>query len=158
MSTNKIFISCCLACFLGACSSAKTDEWFVAHNGNMPSEERIAEISEGDSQSKVLQVLGAPSTVVSFDRNTWIYMSSDIKRVAFFAPEEVNRDVLTIRFNDEGEVVSLSRLGKEDGEQVKISTDETEAPGQEPGFFRKYFGGVGQYNPFGGLGGSNSSI
>ena len=88
MSTTKFLLSCSLVCFLSACSSAKTNEWFVSHNGNMPSEERIAEVSEGDSQDKVLQVLGAPSTVVSFDKNTWIYMSSDIKRVAFFAPEE----------------------------------------------------------------------
>lgn len=157
MSTNKFFLSCGLICFLTACSSAKTDEWFVSHNGNMPSEERIAEVSEGDTQEEVLRTLGAPSTVVSFDRNTWIYMSSDIKRVAFFAPEEVNRDVLTIRFNDNGQVSSISRLGKENGQEIKISSDETEAPGQEPGFFRKYFGGVGQYNPLGGLG-SGSSI
>ena len=157
MSTNKFFLSCGLVCFLAACSSAKTDEWFVSHNGNMPSEERIAEISEGDTQEKVLRTLGAPSTVVSFDKNTWIYMSSDIKRVAFFAPEEVDRDVLTIRFDDSGKVTSISRLDKENGQEVKISSDETEAPGQEPGFFRKYFGGVGQYNPLGGMG-SGSSI
>ena len=156
MSTTKFLLSCSLVCFLSACSSAKTNEWFVSHNGNMPSEERIAEVSEGDSQDKVLQVLGAPSTVVSFDKNTWIYMSSDIKRVAFFAPEEVSRDVLTIRFNDNGKVASISGLDKENGENVQISADATEAPGQEPGFFRKYFGGVGQYNPLGGMGNRSS--
>lgn len=151
MSTSKFLLACGLVCFLGACSSAKTDEWFVSHNGNMPSEERIAEISKGDSKDKVMRVLGAPSTVVSFDQNTWIYMSADIKSVAFFAPEEINRDVLTIRFNDNNKVAEITRLNKECGQEIQISTDETEAPGQEPGFFRKYFGGVGQYNPLGGM-------
>lgn len=151
MSTPKFLYACGLVCFLSACSTAKTDEWFVSHNGNMPTEERIAEISEGDTQDKVMQVLGAPSSIVSLDRNTWIYMSSDIKRVAFFAPEEVNRDVLTIRFDDAGKVDSVSRLNKNNGQEVQISSDETAAPGENPGFFRKYFGGVGQYNPFGGL-------
>lgn len=151
MSTPKFLYAGALACFLSACSTAKTNEWFVSHNGNMPTEERIAEISEGDTQDKVMQVLGAPSSIISLDRNTWIYMSSDIKKVAFFAPEEVNRDVLTIRFDHTGKVDSISRLNKAHGQEVKVSSDETAAPGENPGFFRKYFGGVGQYNPFGGL-------
>ena len=156
MSINKIICTCSFVLLLNACSTRKADEWFVTHNGNMPSEERISQIAVGDSMGKVRSVLGSPSSVVSFDRNTWIYMSSDIKRVAFFAPEEINRDVLTIKFNDQDEVSEITRLGQEDGAKVKISKDATETLGQEPGFFRKYFGGVGQYNPFGGMGGSSS--
>ena len=156
MSINKIICTCSFVLLLNACSTRKADEWFVTHNGNMPSEERISQIAVGDSMGKVRSVLGSPSSIVSFDRNTWIYMSSDIKRVAFFAPEEINRDVLTIKFNDQDEVSEITRLGQEDGAKVKISKDATETLGQEPGFFRKYFGGVGQYNPFGGMGGSSS--
>ncbi|MBE6452908.1 MAG: outer membrane protein assembly factor BamE [Alphaproteobacteria bacterium] len=152
MSTPKIIITGFMFLALSACSTDKTEEWFVTHNGNMPSEERISQISKGDSQDKVMQILGAPSTVISFDKNTWLYMSSDIKRVAFFAPSEVKRDVLTIRFDDKGEVIEVSRLNKDCGNEVKINSDETEAPGENLGFFRKYFGGVGQYNPLSGMG------
>ena len=114
----------------------------------MPAEERIAQVQVGKSQEEVRNILGSPSTVVSFDRNTWIYMSSDVERVAFFAPEEVDRDILTIRFNDEGKVSEVSRLNKAHGQEVAVNEDKTEALGQEQGFFRKFFGGVGQYNPF----------
>ena len=151
MSTPKIIFTGFMFLALSACSSSKTDEWFVTRNGNMPTEERISQISKGDNQDKVMQILGAPSTIVSLDKNTWIYMSSDIKRVAFFAPSEVKRDVLTIRFDDKGEVIEISRLDKDCGSEVKVSTDETEAPGEKLGFFRKYFGGVGQYNPLSGM-------
>ena len=81
-------------------SSACSSDLFITHNGNMPSNERIAQIRVGQSKSEILNILGSPSSVVSLDRNQWIYMSSDIKRVAFFAPKEVDRDVLTIQFND----------------------------------------------------------
>ena len=148
MSINKLLWTAGLVMLLAACSTEKTNEWFVTHNGNMPTPERISQIKVGASREEVRQILGAPSTVVSFDKNTWIYMSSDIKRVAFLTPEEISRDVLTIRFNDKDEVSEITRLSKADGEKVSISTDETEAYGQEPGFFQKYFGGVGQYNPF----------
>ena len=152
MSTPKLILSSVVCLFLASCSTDKTNEWFVSHNGNMPSEERIAQIAVGDNQNKVMQVLGAPSSVVSLDKNTWLYMSSDIKRVAFFAPSEVKRDILTIRFDDKGKVTEISRLDKNCGAEVNVHEDETAAPGEKIGFFRKYFGGVGQYNPLGGLG------
>ena len=77
-------------------------------------------------------------------------MSSDIKRVAFLEPEEVDRKVLKITFNNNGKVAQIVRLTKEDGKNITPSEDKTEVRGQDPGFFRKYFGGVGQYNPFAG--------
>lgn len=152
MSTSKIAVTLSLALFISACSSSKTDEWFVSRNGNMPTDDKIEQISKGDSQSKVLDVLGAPSSVISLDRNTWIYMSSEVKRVAFFAPTEVSRDVLTIRFDDAGKVSEVSRLDKSCGNEVAVNQDKTEAYGEKVGFFRKYFGGVGQYNPLGNMG------
>ena len=130
--------TCSLVLLLASgCSTEKANEWFVTHNGNMPTNERISRIEVGDSKE------------VSFDKNSWIYMSSDVRRIAFFAPEEIDRDVLTVKFNDNDEVQEISRLSKNDGEQINVNPDETEALGQEPGFFQKYFGGVGQYNPFG---------
>ncbi|MBQ8662057.1 MAG: outer membrane protein assembly factor BamE [Alphaproteobacteria bacterium] len=157
MSINKLMSACAITMAVCACSTQKTNEWFVSHNGNMPSNERIEQIAKGDSREKVRQVLGSPSTVVSLDKNTWIYMSADVKRVAFLAPEEVDRDVLTIRFDDKGTVTEVERMNKEHGREIKVSSDATEAPGEQIGFFRKYFGGVGQYNPFGGMG-NNSSL
>ena len=100
-------------------SSACSSDLFITHNGNMPSNERIAQIRVGQSKSEILNILGSPSSVVSLDRNQWIYMSSDIKRVAFFAPKEVDRDVLTIQFNDQGKVSEIERLTKKDGKKSK---------------------------------------
>ena len=129
--------------------SGCANEWFVTHNGNMPTNERISKLNVGQTKQEVRQILGSPSSVVSLDQNTWIYMSSDIKRVAFFKPEEISRDVLTIKFNKDEKVEDITRLKKENGREIIISQDETPTLGQQPGFFEKYFGGVGQYMPFG---------
>ena len=147
MSTSKIVLGllCCVA--LSACSTAKQNEWFVNHNGNMPTEERISKIKAGSSKDEVLQVLGAPSAAISFDENTWIYMSSDIKRVAFKKPEEINRDILRLRFNKDDKVIEVTRLNKDNGKELVPCKEKTEVKGENLGFFRKYFGGVGQYNP-----------
>ncbi len=145
MSISKVFL---LNAFLIIFSSACSSDMFITHNGNMPSNERIERIKAGQSKYEVQNILGAPSNVVSLDRNTWIYMSSDIKKVAFFAPKEVERDVLTIRFNNQNKVESIDRLSKRNGKEIEICEDKTETVGHNPGFFRKYFGGVGQYMPF----------
>ncbi len=145
MSISKIFL---LSAFLTIFSSACSSDTFITHNGNMPSNERISKIREGQSKAEVQNILGAPSSIVSLDQNTWIYMSSDIKRVAFFAPEEVERDVLTIRFNNQNRVNSIERLTKKNGKEIVVCEDKTETLGHNPGFFKKYFGGVGQYMPF----------
>lgn len=146
MSTCKhTLFNLCFFLALTACSS----DVFVSHCGNMPSEERIAQIQKGQTKDEVLDILGTPSSVVSLDQNTWLYMSSEIKKVAFFKPEELNRDVLTIRFNQYNQVDTIERLNKDSGQNVEISDVQTETTGNKQGFFEKYFGGVGQFMPFG---------
>lgn len=150
MSISKIVLGLFCVMVLCSCSASKQEEWFVSHNGNMPTEERIAKIEKGTSKDNVIKILGAPSAVISFNDNTWIYMSSDIKRVAFMKPEEVERNILKLDFDDNDKVINITRLTSEDGKNITPAEDKTEVKGQNPGFFRKYFGGVGQYNPFAG--------
>lgn len=148
MSINKMrFLSLITIILLSSCSN----DLFLTHNGNMPSNERIAKVKVGNTKNEVINNLGAPSSVVSLDQNTWIYMSSDIKRVAFMAPEEVDRDVLTIEFDNGGKVEKINRLSKKNGIEVAVSDDKTETLGHDAGFFEKFFGGIGNYSPFPGV-------
>ena len=128
---------------LSACSS----DVFLVHNGNMPSNDKVNQVAKGQTRAEVEQILGAPSAVTSFDANTWIYMSSTLKKVAFFEPEETKRDVLAITFNDKGVVSGIKTYNKEDGKNIAIDKTETPTVGHNIGFFRKYFGGVGAYMP-----------
>lgn len=145
-------IKMCLLVFLTVLSTTAcaNKEWFVSHNGNMPSEERIAQVKVGQSKEEVYENLGAPSSVVSLDRNVWIYMSAEVERIAFLRPKELQRDILTIRFNDENKVDEIQRLTSQDGKMVEISDEKTETLGNTPGFFERFFGGVGNYSPFSG--------
>jgi len=128
---------------LAACNN----EIFVTHNGNMPSNDRISMVQKGQDKSRVRSILGAPSSINPLDGNTWIYMSSDVRKVAFFKPEEIDRDVLTIRFNNDGIVSSISRYSKENGKEIIISEDSTDFDKGDRSFFEEYFGGVGAYIP-----------
>jgi outer membrane protein assembly factor BamE (lipoprotein component of BamABCDE complex) len=144
MSIRKIlFISMLL--LTSACSS----DLFLVHNGNMPAQERVDEIRLGQSKQDVMNILGAPSLTTGLSDDHWIYMASTTKKVAFFRPEELERKVLAISF-DNNQISKIEKLNLADGNKLPIDTDTTQTTEQEQGFFRKYFGGVGTYMPFGG--------
>lgn len=142
MSIRNITTLVLALCLVSACNR----EWFMTHNGNMPSNDRIEQIRVGQSKSDVLKVLGAPSSVVALDRDTWIYMSADVEKIAFFEPKEVARDVLTLKFKDD-QIVEMKRLTEKDGQKIAVSTDKTETLGHTPGFFAKFFGGSKTFSP-----------
>lgn len=76
-------------------------------------------------------------------------MASTVKKVAFFRPEELDRKVLAISFDNDN-ISKIEQLTLADGNNITVDTDITQSVEQEQGFFRKYFGGVGSYMPFGG--------
>ncbi len=143
MSIYKLYFLSFLALFIAGCSS----DLFLVHNGNMPSPDKVSQLRRGQSQEEVRNLLGSPSSVNPLDENTWIYMSSTLKKVAFFKPEEIDREVLSITFNADGQVSGISHFDKESGEMVAIDETETPTMSDDVGFFKKYFGGVGAYMP-----------
>ena len=134
MSIRKIFLTgLCLV--LGACSS----DLFLVHNGNMPSQERIEEVA---------YILGSPSLKTGLNDDNWIYMSSTTKKVAFLNGKEIERDILALTFKDDT-LTKIEKFDLSDANDIAIDKDETKQTEENVGFFRKYFGGVGQYQMFG---------
>ncbi len=76
-------------------------------------------------------------------------MSSSVKKVAFLKPEVVARDIFVVRFDKDGKVLATEKLDKDDGKKIAIDKDVNASDGHQIGFFKKYFGGVGAYMPFG---------
>ena len=130
--------------FCSACSS----DLFLDHNGNMPDQEKIAQVHVGQTKEQVLDILGGPSVVTGLSDDHWIYMSSTIKKVAFLNQDKSDRDDLALTF-DNGKVSKIETRTLADGNKISIDTDSTKPAERQQGFFRKYFGGVGTYMPFG---------
>lgn len=144
MSIRKLlFMGCLFVCC--ACAS----DIFNEHNGNIPAPDKIAQIHQGQTKEDVYAILGAPSTVTGLSPDHWIYMSSTVRRVAFLSPKELDRQILALTFTGNN-LSKIERFDLADGSNIAIDTDETKATERNLGFFRKYFGGVGAYMPFGG--------
>ena len=127
-----------------ACSS----DLFIDHTGNMPQDSHIRQIHIGQTKEEVYNILGAPSLVAGLSSNNWIYMESTIRRFAFMRPTELERNILALTFKD-NHLAKIDKRTLADGNNIAIDNDETKPADRELGFFRKYFGGAGQYQMFG---------
>ena len=119
----------------------------VDTHGFMPNPDLIAQIEPGQqSKSDVAGVLGTPSTVATFDQDTWYYITQKSRTFAFFKPEIVDQEVLVINF-DGAEVVSdINRYTIEDGLIIDPVTRKTPTAGKELSFLQQLFGNIGRFS------------
>ena len=152
MSTHNVLFSTLAGILLlSACST----DYFVQTEGNLPSKNDVLALKQGMSQEEVRKIMGSPSVISSLDHRTWLYMNTTMKRMAFFEPEELERNLVAVRFNQSGKLERVVELTKEDGKDFAVSQSATPVLGSEETFMEKYFGGVGYYMPIEPTNGSN---
>jgi outer membrane protein assembly factor BamE (lipoprotein component of BamABCDE complex) len=110
-----------------------------------------------DTKTTVQARLGDPSTAATFGGDTWYYISSVEKTIAFFNPIIETRAVMAIRFDKDGKVADLKHYGLKDGHIVAFETRTTPTPGRELTFLQQLFNATpGIPLGGGGVGGSGS--
>jgi outer membrane protein assembly factor BamE (lipoprotein component of BamABCDE complex) len=136
----------------------------INERGYLPDPAGEASIKSGtDTKTTVQARLGDPSTTATFGDDTWYYISSTERQVAFFDPIVTRRKILAVHFDKDGKVADLQHYGLKDGHVVAFETRTTPAKGREITFLQQLFnatpgvplggaGGASQQNPGGGNG------
>jgi len=125
---------------LGACQPR------VDTHGFMPNSELIEQVEPGlVSKLDVSEILGSPSTIATFDQDTWYYITQKTQNFAFFKPEIVDQQVLVVNFDDEDVVASINRYTIEDGLIIDPVSRKTPTVGKELTFLQQLFGNVGRF-------------
>ena len=87
----------CAAAGLSACGNT------VQLRGNSLDPEDVAEIKPGvQSRQDIIDLLGSPSTVSTFEDRKWYYIGQKTQQIAFMKPEVLDRNVLVITFDEAG--------------------------------------------------------
>jgi outer membrane protein assembly factor BamE (lipoprotein component of BamABCDE complex) len=115
-------------------------------HGFMPNSELVSQIQTGEQDKfEVVEVLGSPSSMATFDDDIWYYITQQSRTFAFFKPEIIDQQVLVVRF-DEADVVSeINRYTIEDGLIVDPVTRETPTAGKELSILQQLFGNIGRF-------------
>ena len=129
-----------VALSLSACTSV------IDIRGNAPNPDMIAMIQPGQmSRADVAALLGTPSNTGAFDGDNWYYISSTFEQVAFFAPDEIDRKVVVVRFDPKGLVRDITEFGLENGQIVQVSDRTTPTAGHDLGILEQLFGNMGRF-------------
>lgn len=115
--------------------------------GYVPDQATLAAVEKGvDTKDAVITKLGSPSTIATFDDDTWIYVNKRSEVFAFFEPTVLSQNVVSINFDPEGRVEEIRRFTLEDGRLIDPVTRKTPTQGRELGFLEQLFGNVGRFN------------
>jgi outer membrane protein assembly factor BamE (lipoprotein component of BamABCDE complex) len=134
-----------LATLASGCASLRE------HRGYMSEPALIQAVQPGiDNKTSVEGTLGRPTFASQFGEETWYYISSTTTQKPFTRPKIRVHGVLTIRFDEGGNVRAAEQSGIETVAFLDPNGDKTPTLGKERGFLEDLFGNIGQVGSFGG--------
>ncbi len=142
MKTCKYHIISIVACVILAGCAAE-----INARGNLPPDDKLAQIKPGLDREQVMQILGSPSTVATFTDHHWYYIGQRTEDYAFYKPKVIERQVVVIQFNDDGVVEDVRRLEKDDGKPIEMVDRTTPSVSRDLSLMQQLFGNLGKGGP-----------
>ncbi len=126
---------------LGACAQQERRSGFLLD------EDQVGEIRTGvHDRDSIAQLLGSPTSIATFEDQTWYYISRWSEKLAFLDPQTMDQQVVAIHFDDSGVVSEVKRYAMEDGQIIDPVGRKTRTRGRELGFLEQIFGNLGRFN------------
>lgn len=114
--------------------------------GNAPDPEQLALVQPGaQSRDQVIQLLGSPTTVATFDKSVIYYISQRTQTVTYHAPEVLSRQVVEISFDKSNRVASIKTYDLKDGKKIKLVERTTPTPGRQFSVIQQLLGNLGRF-------------
>jgi outer membrane protein assembly factor BamE (lipoprotein component of BamABCDE complex) len=127
---------------LAACASS------ISTHGHRLDAAALAQIEPGQSsQDDVVQLLGSPSSLATFNDHTWYYVSQRTERHSFYHTTVVAQDVVAIEFDEQGTVSRIDRHDMNGAREVDLVSRETPTAGNEMSVLEQFLGNIGRFNP-----------
>ncbi|MGI3211455.1 outer membrane protein assembly factor BamE [Roseovarius tibetensis] len=121
-----------------------------SNHGYVPPEQDLQALVVGvDTRATVDDVVGPPSVAGMSQDGDYYYVRSRKRTFGMFRPQDVERQVLAISFNDDDTIANIERFGLEDGNVVPLERRVTDNSVVSDGFLRQLLGNLGNINPFG---------
>ena len=135
------FFNIFLILTLSACSWLGTNQV-----GDVPETTRINAIKVGKhSKEDVARLLGSPTSITLFEKESWLYIESKEQKRVFFQPKEIERKVIQVTFNSNGNVEKVKQLSLEDGKKVAIDETKTPVLGKDLSVIDELIGNFGRF-------------
>lgn len=119
----------------------------TATRGNMLEEYQLKEVLPGiDGKDDVVRKIGSPTTISTFDENTWYYMGQKTKKKGIMDPKVVDEKIVIVTFAAaDGKVLTVSEQ-KNGRQSIPIVQRTTPVSGNDFTFIQQMLGNVGKFN------------
>jgi outer membrane protein assembly factor BamE (lipoprotein component of BamABCDE complex) len=98
-----------------------------------------------NNQNDVLSAMGYPIlTEYSNKKETWIYYSEDVKKLFFLKPKVLNRQIITISFDNNQKIKEIRNYSLKDQNQIKLNSNYTKVNSPQSEWWKQIFGNIGQ--------------
>ena len=116
------------------------------HIGDTPPEVRVNAIKAGThTKDDVTRLLGTPTSVTLFEKESWLYIKSEEQNRLFLPQKEIDRQVVQITFNSNGVVESVHKLSISDGQDVAFDGTATPVEGKNLSVVDEMIGNFGRF-------------
>ncbi|HCQ64340.1 MAG TPA: outer membrane protein assembly factor BamE [Rhodobacteraceae bacterium] len=111
------------------------------YHGFVPTEEDLGEIEVGlDTRSSVASIIGKPGASGLLEESGWYYVRSEFEHAPVRGPQEIDRQVVAISFDEANMVTNVERFGLERGQVVVLSRRVTDSNIEGVSFLGQLFG------------------
>lgn len=119
----------------------------VETHGHSLDEEQVVKIKPGiSSRQDVLQLLGSPSALSTFDDTAWYYVSQRTEKRSFYQEHVVDQEALEITFDQDGRVAGVKRHGLDQVAAIDPVDRVTPTAGTSPSIFKQLIGNIGRFS------------
>ena len=119
----------------------------ICTHGYRLDETALAQLEPGQTtQDGVLQLLGSPSSIATFDDRVWYYVSQRTEGMSFYQEKVVDQKVVAITFDDQGAVSHVDRHDLNGARDILVDR-ETPTSGNELSMLEQFIGNIGRFNP-----------
>jgi outer membrane protein assembly factor BamE (lipoprotein component of BamABCDE complex) len=120
----------------------------ISTHGHRLDAAALAQIEPGQSsEGDVMQLLGSPSSLATFDDRTWYYVTQRTESHSFYFETVVSQDVVAIVFDDQGTVSHVDRHDLNGAREIDVVDRETPTAGNELTVLEQFLGNIGRFNP-----------
>lgn len=139
-SLNKLIIFIIITIGLQSCQT-------VDMQGQYVDNQAIEELkTKAFSKEQVIELIGTPTTIPDYSKDTWYYIQRGLARRAWFEPKVVEQRIVKIRFNSQGMVEEVDFLQNGSNEQVQVVSEYTKTYGTELNGIQKFVKNIGRFN------------
>lgn len=147
---SGFFKLCAVFLLVSACSAT------YQNHGYVPSDSELQAITVGvDNRDTVAEAIGRPTSTGVLKDSGYYYVRSRFRSFAYRKPQEIDRQVVAISFDQAGVVENIERFTLEDGKVVALSRRVTDSNIKGISFLRQLLGNLGNINASEFLGGGN---